>query len=187
MEIDKKTIQALAADTRLEILKSLAERRKMSSELARELDLAPSTIIEHLNILEDAELVLRKETGRKWIYYELTNKGENLIKPKFPVQFVVILSLGIMLFFAGFLNMTYISYEPFFYPITKTIEKVQPTVEAPVGPLITKNITENVTTYERVFKPISQINWIGIIILIVGIVLIAFALFRIAKVKKWLK
>jgi DNA-binding transcriptional ArsR family regulator len=44
MEIDRKTLKALAADTRLDILKSLSKRRKMPSELSKELDLATSTV-----------------------------------------------------------------------------------------------------------------------------------------------
>ena len=104
MEIDKKIINALNSETRVKILKALLQRRKMPSELSRELGIAPSTVVGHLNILEEADLVFRKESGRKWIYYELTNKGQNLIAPKFPMQFVVILSLGLIFIFSGFIR-----------------------------------------------------------------------------------
>jgi len=101
MEIDRKTIKALAADTRLEILKSLGNRRKTSSELSKELDLAVSTVTEHLNKLEKAGLVKRKDTGHKWIYYELTNKATGIVKPRYPVEFVLILSLGLIFVISG--------------------------------------------------------------------------------------
>jgi len=110
MEIDRKTLKALAADTRLDILKSLGKRRKMPSELSRELSLAPSTVIEHLNRLEEADLVRREETGHKWIYYNLTEKGESLIKPRFPVQFILVLSISLIIIFAGFIYINYTSY-----------------------------------------------------------------------------
>jgi len=102
MEIDRKTLKALAADTRLDILKSLSHRRKMPSELSKELSLAPSTVLEHLNKLEEADLIRRVETGHKWIYYSLTEKGESLVRPKIPVQFVIVLSISIIVIAAGF-------------------------------------------------------------------------------------
>ena len=119
MEIVRKTLKALAADTRLDILKSLSHRRKMPSELSKELNLAPSTVIEHLNKLEEADLVRREETGHKWIYYNLTEKGESLIKPKVPIQFVIVLSVSLVVIFAGFvyLNSTN-SYGVAFAPLT---------------------------------------------------------------------
>ena len=107
MEIDRKTLKALAADTRLDILKSLSHRRKMPSELSKELDLATSTVIEHLERLEEANLVRREETGHKWIYYSLTEKGEGLIKPKIPIQFVIVLSISLIVIFAGFAYVNY--------------------------------------------------------------------------------
>jgi len=97
MEIDRKTLKALSADTRLDILKSLGKRRKMPSELSKEMGLAASPVIEHLSRLEDAGLVRREETGHKWIYYNLTAKGESLIRPKVPMQFVIVLGLSVMI------------------------------------------------------------------------------------------
>ena len=105
MEIDRKTLKALAADTRLDILKSLGKRRKTPSELSKELRLATSTVTEHLTKLENADLIRREETGHKWIYYSLTKKGENLVKPKYPVQFVLVLSITIIIIFAGSIFM----------------------------------------------------------------------------------
>ena len=110
MEIDKHTIKALAADTRLDILKSLTYRRKTPSELSKELNLATSTVVEHLNKLEKVGLVEREETGHKWIYYDLTEKGSKLIKPKFPIQIVLVLSLTIFIVFAGFMIYYYSNY-----------------------------------------------------------------------------
>ena len=100
-QLDRKAIRALASDTRVAILKSLGERRKMPSELAREQNLADSTVVEHLKQMEAAGLVRKVETGHKWIYYELSDKGRNLAAPKWPMQFVVMLSLGVLLVFSS--------------------------------------------------------------------------------------
>ena len=113
MDIDRKTLKALAADTRLDILKSLGKRRKTPSELAKELNLAASTIVEHLNRLEEADLIRREETGHKWIYYNLTEKGSALVKPRIPTNFVIILGICIMVVFIGFFYYYNISYANF--------------------------------------------------------------------------
>jgi DNA-binding transcriptional ArsR family regulator len=107
MEIDRKTLKALSADTRIDILKSLTKRRKTPSELSKELGLATPTITEHLERLAEAGLVRREETGHKWIYYDLTEKGESLVKPKVPMQFVLVLGITLMLISAGFLYTAY--------------------------------------------------------------------------------
>ena len=100
MELDKNTIKALAADTRIDILKSLQKRRKMPTELAKELGLATSTVTEHLQHLESVGLIEKKHTGHKWIYYQLTNKGSNIVKPQYPVNIILTLGIGII-FLAG--------------------------------------------------------------------------------------
>ncbi|MFH1474168.1 MAG: winged helix-turn-helix domain-containing protein [Candidatus Aenigmatarchaeota archaeon] len=105
MEIDRKTLKALAADTRLDILKSLGKRRKTPSELSKELHLATSTVTEHLEKLEKADLIKREETGHKWIYYSLSRNGENLVKPKYPVQFVFMLSITIIVIISASILM----------------------------------------------------------------------------------
>lgn len=94
MELDKKAIKALAADTRVDILKSLSRRRKLPSELSRSLGLAPSTVVEHLKVLEDAGLVSRTPHGPKWIYYELTDRGRNIVQPTVPFRFILTLLVG---------------------------------------------------------------------------------------------
>ena len=98
--LDKKTFGALAIDTRVNIMKALKERRKTQSELSKELALAQSTISEHLEKMLDAGLIARKQDHHKWIYYELTVKGLQIISPQRTSVFVFALSL--ILFVAAF-------------------------------------------------------------------------------------
>ncbi|UCD07894.1 MAG: winged helix-turn-helix transcriptional regulator [Candidatus Aenigmatarchaeota archaeon] len=79
--LDRKTFKTLASDTRVGILKSLARRRKMLTELSKEFGMSPSTIKEHLENLSRAELVIQKDEGHKWKYYELTRKGKDVLNP----------------------------------------------------------------------------------------------------------
>lgn len=195
MQIDKKVINALDSETRVKILKSLLQRRKMPSELSKELNLAASTILEHLDVLENAGLVIRKESGRKWIYYELTFKAESLIKPKIPIQFVLILSLGLILMIGGILNITYLTQQQFIYPIIENREvfiKTIPTMSTETtgtagAPTQTETLVNNTTNiaYGEGYLPSEAINWIALTILIVGSVL--FAIGTIEIVRRWSK
>ena len=73
--LDRKSFEALAVDTRVKILKSLKERRKTLSEIAKEQGMSVSGIKEHLETLEHVGLIEKKDDGHKWKYYELTKKG----------------------------------------------------------------------------------------------------------------
>jgi DNA-binding transcriptional ArsR family regulator len=79
--LDKKTFKTLASDTRVGILKSLNRRRKMLTEISKEFGMSPSTIKEHLDNLSGAGLVVMKDDGHKWKYYELTRKGKEVLNP----------------------------------------------------------------------------------------------------------
>jgi DNA-binding MarR family transcriptional regulator len=84
----------------------------MPSELSKELNLATSTVVEHLNKLEEADLIKREETGHKWIYYSLTDKGSALVRPRVPTNFIIILGLCILVVSVGFVYY-YVNYATF--------------------------------------------------------------------------
>jgi DNA-binding transcriptional ArsR family regulator len=81
--VDRQTLKALGADSRVAILKSLLERRKTQSELAAELGIKPPSAKEHVERLVEAELVAPAPDGegRKWKYVELTAKGRAIVEP----------------------------------------------------------------------------------------------------------
>jgi DNA-binding transcriptional ArsR family regulator len=91
--LDRRTFRTLASDTRISILKSLDVRRKMLTELAKEMDMSPSTVKEHMDSLRKAGLVNLKDDGHKWKYYELTRDGKNILHPG-DMKVWVILSLS---------------------------------------------------------------------------------------------
>ncbi|MBU3904927.1 MAG: winged helix-turn-helix domain-containing protein [Nanoarchaeota archaeon] len=202
MDIDRKTIKVLSSDTRIEILKSLKERRKMPSELARELSLRPSTIVSHLEKLQKAGLIDRKETGRKWIYYELTRNGENIIRPKVSVPFVLILTLGMILVFSGAINVSYETQSAFDYPII-TIEKTITRIASPeivtttasesvsgvattgsTAEIMETEYTENKTEYETGYIDVQSVNWLAFGIMTIGIILVIISISKIYIDKK---
>ncbi len=167
MEMDRKTIKALASDTRVNILKALAERRKMPAELSREFSLAASTVVEHLKFLEEAGLVEKKHTGHKWIYYELTSKGRNIAAPKFPVNMILILSIGIILSIFSFSNI-FVAQGPAF-AASKEISGVAASAPADLAKT-------------AVSMP-AETNWIFAVLFVFGLILVIFGVWKFFKKK----
>jgi len=181
-KVDQKIIKSLSSETRVDILKALAKRRKMPTELAKELGMAPSTIVEHLKELEGAGLVERQQTQHKWIYYELTDKGSELFSPKIPFQFILMLAFGIIIAGLSFWNY----YSVMTMPMQYSAEQVKstPTADAIEAGIImaTDEFMEN-RTQTQIEN--SNILDMSVIIGVLGIALAAYASYLIygAKVK----
>lgn len=95
-KIGREELRAISSDTRVKILKSLKERKKTISELSKELGMSKSAIYEHLTRLAAVGFVRRRETGRKWVYYELTEKGMNFIRSELwkLISVISLISIG---------------------------------------------------------------------------------------------
>jgi len=94
--LDETSFKALSADSRVSILKNLTGRRRTLTELSQKLNLGNSTVKEHCDILVHAELIKQIDEGRKWKYYELTQKGKQLLQPSLleEVKVLIVLSLA---------------------------------------------------------------------------------------------
>src|SRR5439155_312751 len=88
--------KALASDVRVGILKRLDVRRETVTDLSNLLSLSKPTLLEHLEKLQSAGLVKRVDEGRKWIYYELSDKGRKILHPE-RVAITLVLCLAIVL------------------------------------------------------------------------------------------
>lgn len=104
--LDRKSFEALAVESRVRILKSLRQRRKTLSELADELGMSVSGVKEHLQVLEQAELVRKMDDGHKWKYYDLTKKGSDVVAPK-ELRVWILLSISIIALAASAMAMLY--------------------------------------------------------------------------------
>src|SRR5207247_2104911 len=89
--LDQESFRALASDVRVEVLKRLDARRETVTDLSNLLGLSKPTLLEHLEKLQSAGLVKRVDEGRKWIYYELTDKGRKMLHPE---RVAITLALG---------------------------------------------------------------------------------------------
>lgn len=170
MEIDSKTIKALSAETRVRILKILNVNRRIAADISKEIGLAPSTVNEHLKTMENAGLVKKNDTGHKWIYYEVTEKGKSMITPKMPVSIIITLSLGIGLALFGGAN----------FLATNTL----------YSSVSTQSITEAVPGIaEKAASPaaagaaaaVPAMDWLPLAVLAAGIILIVFGFIKLRR------
>lgn len=91
--LDRTSFKALASETRIGLLKRLDKGRRTASQLAGEFSLSVQAVSEHLKRLEEAGLVERKDDGRKWVYFELTRKGGQVLgREKSNVLFLLSVS-----------------------------------------------------------------------------------------------
>jgi len=79
--LDRETFKALAADTRIEILKRLEMHKETLTDLAHGMSMSPSTIKEHADKLSQAGLIEQIDSDTKWKYYKLTEKGRSVLNP----------------------------------------------------------------------------------------------------------
>ena len=91
--LDRSAFRALASDTRVDILKSLDERQKTLTELSHDLNLAVATVKEHIIHLVNSDLIFSKDEGRKWKYYELSDKGKAVLYPERKKIWVLLISI----------------------------------------------------------------------------------------------
>src|SRR6266702_4204617 len=98
--LDQESFKALASDVRVGILKRLDVRRETVTDLSNLLSLSKPTLLEHLEKLQSAGLVKRVDEGRKWIYYELSDKGRKILHPE-RVAITLALSAAVVLALIG--------------------------------------------------------------------------------------
>jgi DNA-binding transcriptional ArsR family regulator len=106
--LDRKSFEALAVDTRVKILKSLKERRKTLSEIAKEQNMSVSGVKEHLETLEKVELIKKIDDGHKWKYYELSKKGSDIVGPR-EIRVWILLSISTVALIASFIAILSVS------------------------------------------------------------------------------
>ena len=96
--LNMEIFRIFSSETRITILKNLAQRKMTVSELSRDLEVTKSTIHEHLMLMTTAGLVNPVPDDHRWIYYEITQKGHVLLQPETSVKYVLLLSsLGFLM------------------------------------------------------------------------------------------
>lgn len=78
VDLDQETLRALASSNRLCILKLLKLKSMNLTHLSKMLGLPKSSTHKDLAILLESGLISKIATPRKWRYYQLTEKGDQL-------------------------------------------------------------------------------------------------------------
>ncbi len=112
--LDQESFKALASDVRVGILKRLDVRRETVTDLSNLLELSKPTLLEHLEKLQTAGLVKRIDEGRKWIYYELSDKGRKILHPE-RVAITLALATAVALAAIGIVFLLTVSNSVFGY------------------------------------------------------------------------
>jgi len=99
--LDRACFQVLSSDSRVTILKALDSKAMTITEISSSLDLAKSTVHEHLSALLNTGLIGKYETGNKWVYYKLTAKAKNILHPHDRTRILILLSSSIFTFSLG--------------------------------------------------------------------------------------
>lgn len=109
VELDKKSLFALASDTRLEILRSLQPMRRTVTQLSDALNIDKAAVHRHLKKMEDGGLVKRFE-DHGFVYYGLSWKARDLLSPNENTKIVILLSCSYVLILAFALVAAFSAY-----------------------------------------------------------------------------
>ena len=169
--IDKKILKALSIDARQEIIKMLSRRPYTASEIAKIMKRHVTTVTEHLQTLEEAGLVQKKESNNKWVYYSLSNKGEHLFQPRY-FTWVISLVISLVAFVGGLGSI-------FFKPATYATQSAEKSV--PVSTGMTQQVTDETARVAQTAPDLTVI--IAIIIISLAVVGMLYSSYRIKKVK----
>ena len=97
IELGRAEFKALSSDTRTQIIKFLNERNYTLSEISKKLELSAPTVKQHLEILENSEIIIQLDSGHKWKYYTLTKKGKILVKEKETTHKLIVIGASAIL------------------------------------------------------------------------------------------
>ncbi len=92
-------VRNIFTSSRIQLLKMLDSRPHTASELAKLTGYSKSSILYHLEKLSRAGMVERIENERKWIYYQLTEKGRRALR--YDAVAKVTLAIGSVTFLSG--------------------------------------------------------------------------------------
>ncbi len=83
MDLDFKSVKALASPTRLEILNEVLNEEATTTKLSDNLGKSKSTVSSHLKVLTESDLLEKEdEEGRRRVVYKPTSKAKAIIEGK---------------------------------------------------------------------------------------------------------
>ena len=180
ISIDKKALFALASETRIEILRKLDEKRMTLTEMAEELGISKPAVKKHITKLEEVGLIRKRDEGRKWIYYELTPKGRQILHPESRTKIILMLFSAIVALIGGLFEILRFVSKPV-KPLPKPTPIPAPTRPPTQTPTPTPTPTPIPTPVPTVGISPELHLFVGIILVLIGIVLLLLYKLRSRK------
>ena len=88
--LEQKALEALASETRIALLKALADRQQTVTQLAKVVGQDKAGVYRHLQKLADGGLI-EKDNGHGFTYYRLTVRGRSVVSPTENVRIALLL------------------------------------------------------------------------------------------------
>jgi len=110
--LDAEGFRVILSDARIKIMKCLRERDKTIPELGGELGFSETAVRHHLQKLSASGFVKKKDSSRKWVYFQLTPEGKKIVSEepkKIILIFCLLAVLAVSSFFALFWLSNFIS------------------------------------------------------------------------------
>ncbi|MFB6217288.1 MAG: winged helix-turn-helix domain-containing protein [Candidatus Aenigmatarchaeota archaeon] len=164
IKLGSDVFKALSSDTRMDILRNLNNRRMTVTELSNSLKVSKSTVHEHLSKLSEADLVEKVDGDNKWVYYELTEKGQEILNPKDKTKLVLFV-VGILSAGIGTIYELRRSFQSTYMRAPKAMSAMQETQGAS----------------ERGMDLLSQISWFDLTLGIALGAVTAYLIYRLWK------
>ncbi|MBP2144772.1 DNA-binding transcriptional ArsR family regulator [Methanofollis sp. W23] len=113
--LNRETLEVLASEQRVQIMKHLDEKRMTLTELSQEMQCAKSTVHHHVEKLMASGLITDIDEGHRWIYLELTLKGRMILHPSEKTRIVLLLTSIPITFSGGIVLLTVYLNQPVRY------------------------------------------------------------------------
>lgn len=171
--LDRDSFKALSSDTRISILKELNGNRMTITQLSEALKMSKPALLKHMEALIEAKLVRKERRERKWIYYDLTFKGKNILNPE-RAKVVVLLSTAAISLVGSIIAFLSFAY----YSAASTISGTAEGDPGTFGYSTTESVSSGFLSGDSLFLTI------GIILFVLFAVLLTIGLFIRARSKK---
>jgi DNA-binding transcriptional ArsR family regulator len=176
--IDREVLKVLSTDTRMDIMKILAEGKRNPSFVAKKLKKSDATIVEHLKIMEKAGLVKKAVApGKKWVFYSLTERGVGIVSSK-SKHLVIILSTSLIGVVGGMAMLANHFYSGGTFAAAPVLQRGAEASDAALGagevaPAVGAALTQT-----------PWIMYVGVVVLLVSIAGIGFYFYKKSKLNK---
>jgi len=102
--LERESLEALASETRVHVLKELRDKQKTITQIARAIAVDKAAVFRHLRKLSDGKLV-EKDTSHSFTYYRLTWRGRAVMFPQETTRIAIMLASSFLILMVAFFSL----------------------------------------------------------------------------------